>query len=131
MDRNVLDVIERELDQEVRARFPGGAVRRVLLLQHGDDPQVEPRDLWVRVLLESAGPDDYERAWAAFSGAHQAAIDEFPRYLSEKVREIMHVEFSTGTRPGSGCPTTRNGSWARPPSSAPRCTRPGWRRWTR
>jgi hypothetical protein len=93
MDRNVLDVIERELDDEVRTRFPGGAVRQVALLQYGDDPQIEPRDLWVRVLLDSDGPDDYERSWKAFADAHQAAIDEFPRYLAEKVREIMNVEF--------------------------------------
>ena len=93
MDRTVLDVIEREIDDEVRTRFPGGAVRRVALLQYGDDPQIEPRDLWVRVLLHSDGPSDYDRAWKAFADAHQAAIDEFPRYLAEKVREIMNVEF--------------------------------------
>ena len=93
MDRNVLDVIERELDDEVRTRFPGAAVRQVALLQYGDDPQIEPRDLWVRVLLDSDGPEDYERSWKAFADAHQAAIDEFPRYLTEKVHEIMNVEF--------------------------------------
>ena len=93
MDRNVLDVIQRELDDEVRARFPGAAVRQVVLLQHGDDPQVEPRDLWVRVFLDSDGAEDYEDAWKAFADAHQAAIDEFPRYLAEKVHEIMQVEF--------------------------------------
>ena len=93
MDRNVLDVIERELDDEVRTRFPGAAVRHVALLQYGDDPQIEPRDLWVRVLLDSDGPEDYDRSWKAFADAHQAAIEEFPRYLAEKVHEIMHVEF--------------------------------------
>ena len=96
MDRNVLDVIERELDAEVRTRFPGAAVRQVMLLQHGDDPQIEPRDLWVRVLLDSDGAEGhegYERSWKAFADAHQAAIDEFPRYLAEKVHEIMQVEF--------------------------------------
>jgi hypothetical protein len=93
MDRDVLDVIEREIDDEARTRFPGGAVRRVALLQYGDDPQIDPRDLWVPVLLNSAGPEDYERSWQAFAGAHQAAIEEFPRYLAEKVREIINVEF--------------------------------------
>jgi hypothetical protein len=93
MDRAVLDVIEREIAAEVRTRFPGGAVRQVALLQYGDDPQIEPRDLWVRVLLDSGGPEDYERSWQAFAGTHQAAIDEFPRYLAEKVHEIINVEF--------------------------------------
>ena len=103
MDRNVLDVIERELDDEVRTRFPGGAVRHVALLQYGDDPQIEPRDLWVRVLLDSGGPEDYDRSWKAFADAHQAAIDEFPRYLTEKVHEIMNVEFRFADGTGSGC----------------------------
>jgi hypothetical protein len=35
MDRAVLDVIEREIDDEVRTRFPGVAVRQVALLQYG------------------------------------------------------------------------------------------------
>jgi hypothetical protein len=102
MDRKVLDVIQREIDDEVRTRFPGSAVRQVVLLQYGDYPQIEPRDLWVRVLLDSDGPEDYERSWKAFADAHQAAIDELPRYLAEKVHEVMKVEFrfadSTGTR---------------------------------
>jgi hypothetical protein len=42
MDRDVLDTIEREIDQEVRARFPGSAVRQAVLLQYGDDPEIEP-----------------------------------------------------------------------------------------
>jgi hypothetical protein len=103
MDRNVLDVIERELDDEVRTRFPGAAVRHVALLQYGDDPQIEPRDLWVRVLLDSDGPEDYDRSWKAFADAHQAAIDEFPRYLTDKVHEIMNVEFRFADGTGSGC----------------------------
>ena len=103
MDRAVLDVIEREIDHEVRTRFPGGAVRHVALLQYGDDPQIEPRDLWVRVLLDSDGPEDYERSWKAFAATHQAAIEEFPRYLTEKVHEIMNVEFRFSDVAVGGC----------------------------
>ncbi|HEX4089741.1 MAG TPA: hypothetical protein VHZ33_13580 [Trebonia sp.] len=96
MDRTVLDVIQREIDDEVRTRFPGDAVRQVALLQYGDDPQIEPRDLWVRVVLDPGGSEDFERSWRAFSDRHQAAIDEFPRYLADKVHEIMNVEFRFG-----------------------------------
>jgi hypothetical protein len=68
------------------------------------------------VLLDSAGPADYERSWQAFAGTHQAVIEEFPRYLAEKVREIINVEFrfseNTGIRggidgPQYGFPTGR------------------------
>ena len=58
MDRDVLDTIEREIDQEVRARFPGTAVRQAVLLQYGDDPEIEPGALWVRVLLDADEPED-------------------------------------------------------------------------
>jgi hypothetical protein len=99
MDRDVLDVVEREIDDEVRARFPGGAVRQVVLLQYGDDPQIEPGDLWVRVLLEADGPEDYERSQKAFLDTHEAAIEQFPRYLAEKVHEIINVEFTFSDNP--------------------------------
>ena len=55
MDRIGLDEIEREIDAEARERFPGGAMRQVLLLQYGDDPEIEPGDLWVRVFFKVAG----------------------------------------------------------------------------
>ena len=55
LDRAVLDQQQRRLDEQVRARFPDGGVQRVTLLQHGDDPQVEPGDLLVRVFIEETG----------------------------------------------------------------------------
>jgi hypothetical protein len=126
MDRNVLDVIEREIADEVRTRFPGGAVRHVALLQYGDDPQVEPGDLWVRVLLDSDGPEDYDRSWKAFADTHQAAIEEFPRYLAEKVREIMNMEFRFGDNTEAGC--DRNGPQYGYPTGQRLCDYQEWER---
>jgi len=95
MDRGVLDVVEREIDQEARARFPGTAVRQAVLLQYGDDPLIEPGDLWVRVLLDE--PDEPEDDWGplmtAFQQANETAIEQFRGYLAEKLREIMAVEY--------------------------------------
>jgi len=95
VDRDVLDTIEREIDQEVRSRFPGTAVRQAVLLQYGDDPLIEPGDLWVRVLLdEPDGPNDF---WGppmtAFQQANEAAIEQFRGYLATTLREIMAVEY--------------------------------------
>jgi hypothetical protein len=126
MDRNVLDVIEREIADEVRTRFAGGAVRHVALLQYGDDPQIEPRDLWVRVLLNSDGPEDYDRSWKAFADTHQAAIEEFPRYLAEKVREIMNMEFRFGDNTEAGC--DRNGPQYGYPTGQRLCDYQEWER---
>jgi hypothetical protein len=103
MNRGVLDTIEREIDQEVRARFPGTAVRQAVLLQYGDDPRIEPGDLWVRVLLDQPdGPvDDWGPVMAAFEQAHETAIGQFRGYLAEKLREIMVVEYVFANHPGS------------------------------
>jgi Arc/MetJ-type ribon-helix-helix transcriptional regulator len=107
MDRDVLDVIEREIDQAVRARFPGTAVRQAVLLQYGDDPGIEPGDLLVRVLLdEPDGPDDdWGPALTVFEQANEAAIERFRGYLAVKLREIMAVEYvfsNTVTWDGEG-----------------------------
>ncbi|MGH3274120.1 MAG: hypothetical protein ACRDNZ_07320 [Streptosporangiaceae bacterium] len=107
MDRDVLDVIEREIDQEARARFPGTAVRQAVLLQYGDDPEIEPGDLWVRVLLdEPDGPDDdWGPVLTAFEQANETAIEQFRGYLAAKLREIIAVEYvfsNTVTYDGDG-----------------------------
>jgi hypothetical protein len=94
MDRVGLADIEREIDAEARERFPGDGVRQVVLLQYGDDPEIEPGDLWVRVLLAADGPDDYERSVQAFQQDHAAAMDEFAGHLARTLREIRVVEFT-------------------------------------
>jgi hypothetical protein len=101
MDRDVLDVIEREIDQEVRARFPGSPVRQAVLLQYGDDPLIEPGDLWVRVLLDEPDrpEDDWGPAMTAFQQANETAIEQFRGYLAAKLREIMAVEYVFGDNP--------------------------------
>jgi hypothetical protein len=101
MDRDVLDVVEREIDQEMRARFPGTAVRQAVLLKYGDDPEIEPGDLWVRVLLdEPDGPDDnWAPVMTAFQHANETAIEQFRGYLAAKLREIMAVEYVFSNNP--------------------------------
>jgi hypothetical protein len=98
-DRAVIDSIEREIEHEVHKRFPGDAVRRVVLQHYGDDPEIEPGQLFVRVLLRADRPEDYEQIPTAFEREHQAALEEFSRYLAENVREIRLVEFIFGDNP--------------------------------
>jgi Arc/MetJ-type ribon-helix-helix transcriptional regulator len=99
MDRAVFDSIEREIDDEVRARFPADVIKQAVLLHHGDDPEIEPGELWVRVLLPAGRPEDYEQILRAFQRDHQAAMEEIPRYLAEKLREIRLVEFTFSNNP--------------------------------
>jgi hypothetical protein len=99
MDRAVFESVEREIDDEVRARFPGDVIKRAVLLHYGDDPEIEPGQLWVRVLLRADRPEDYEQIVSAFWRDHQAAVEQFPRYLAETLREIRLVEFTFPDNP--------------------------------
>jgi hypothetical protein len=99
MDRAGFDSIEREIDDEVRARFPGDVIKQAVLLHYSDDPEIEPGELWVRILLPADRPEDYEQILMAFERDHRAAMQEIPRYLAEKLREIRLVEFTFPDNP--------------------------------
>jgi hypothetical protein len=74
-----------------------------LLLRYGDDPEIEPADLWVRVIPAADGPEDWERSLTAFCDTHEAAIDQFVSYLAEKLCQIRILEFTFNV------PVTRDG----------------------
>ena len=99
MDRVVFDRIEREIDDEVRARFPADVIKQAVLLHYGDDPEIEPGELFVRVFLRADRPEDYEQIILAFERDHQAAIEEFLLELVAKLREIRLVEFTFPDNP--------------------------------
>ena len=101
MDRAVYASIEREIEDEVHKRFPGDVVRRTVLLHYGDDPEIEPGELWVRVLLRADRPEDYGQIILAFERDQLTALEEFPRYLADKLREIRLVEFTFSDNPAT------------------------------
>jgi len=99
MDRAMFENVEREIDDEVHKRFPGDVIKQAVLLHYGDDPEIEPGELWVRVLLRADRPEEYEQILLAFDRDHQAALEEFPRYLAENLREIRLIEFTFSDNP--------------------------------
>ncbi len=74
-------------------------IKQAVLLHHGDDPEREPGELWVRVLLPADRPEDYEQILLTFERDHQAAIEEFLLELVAKLREIRLVEFTFSNNP--------------------------------
>ncbi len=111
--------LEREINSEVRARFDAGAVRRVAVLQHDDDPAIEPDELLVRVFIETADEPADQRALEEWARAHQAGMRRMRRELSLRLPEARLLEFaidapgtgaagadSPAPAPGSRCPTT-------------------------
>jgi hypothetical protein len=104
VERAAAERLERLIDREVKARFPAGAVRRVAVLQHGDDPAVEPDELLVRLFIETGGgPDDYQRSLDAWAQAHQAAMKRIRRELSLRLPPARLLEFTVDgvSDPGS------------------------------
>ena len=100
MDRAALDALQSKLEEQVKEHFPDDGVQRVVLLQHGDDPQVEPGGLWVRVLVEVAGiPSDREGSqariqfFAAWRDAHQAMRNELQREFAQVLPAARVLEF--------------------------------------
>jgi len=61
VDQAALEHVQQLLDDQIRARFPGGGIERVVLLQYGDDPVVEPGQFVLRIIV-SAGAEKEERA---------------------------------------------------------------------
>jgi hypothetical protein len=95
MERAELDQIERVINHELRERFLTGAVQRAVLLQHGDDPAIEPGQLLVRVFVPAPDrPDDYEQALAAWQDAHRTGMDRLRRELSLRLPAARLLEFT-------------------------------------
>ena len=90
MDRAEQDRLERVINHEVRERFLAGAVRRAVVLQHGDDPGVGAGQLMVRVFVTA----EDATGLAAWQRAHQQGMDTFRRELSLRLPAARLLEFT-------------------------------------
>jgi hypothetical protein len=100
MERAGQAMVERVINHEMQERFGAGAVQRAVLLQHGDDPAIEPGQLLVRVFVEASD----EPGLTAWQSAHQAEIDAIRRELSLRLPAARLLEFtidSPGDQPGA------------------------------
>ena len=104
MERADKDQIERAINHTVKERFSEGAVERAVLLEHGDDPAIEPGQLMVRVFVPAPEEStDYGQALAAWQEAHQAGMDTMRRELSLRLPSARLLEF-TFDDPGETMP---------------------------
>jgi hypothetical protein len=90
MERAEQAMVERVINHEMQQRFSAGAVRRAVLLQHDDDPAIEPGELLVRVFVEASD----EPGLTAWQSAHQAGIDAIRRELSLRLPAARLLEFT-------------------------------------
>jgi hypothetical protein len=96
MERAEQAMVERVINHEMQERFSAGAVQRAVLLQHGDDPAIEPGELLVRVFVEASD----EPGLTAWQSAHQGGIDAIRRELSLRLPAARLLEF-TFDQPGA------------------------------
>jgi len=73
--------------------FPDGGVQRIALLQHGDDPAVEPGDVLARVFIEQAGGNPNLPTWHR---DHETMIGDLQRELAQQLPGASHLEFWFG-----------------------------------
>jgi hypothetical protein len=74
-------------------------VRKVEVLQYGDEPVIEPGQVTVRVILNPAGEDPGETI-EAFEKAHQDTITELRARIAQKMPFIGRLQFTVP--PGEG-----------------------------
>ena len=104
MEQAELDRIRQQFDQQVHSRFPEGTIRRVAVLQHGDDPEVEPGQLLARVVVETPdGRKGREQAFRALHEGHHAAFTELREELNKLPVPVM-LQFVAGGERGEGEP---------------------------
>ena len=103
MERVTLERLQRMIDDEVKERFPEGAVRQVVLLQYGDDPVVEPGEVRVRVII----PKDYKAGDKDWAHENSTRIMGFRHWLAERLPEVSGLEVIPD---GPGVPS---GHWTR------------------
>jgi hypothetical protein len=94
LEQAALDHLQQLIEDEVKSRFPGVPVGRVMLLQYGDDPVVEPGELAVRVILTAEGDgEEREQVLQDFGRSFHRELEKFREELSQKLPEARRLEF--------------------------------------
>ena len=96
MEQGEREEFNRVVDHEVKGHFPAGAVRRAVLLRHGDEQGIEAGYLLLRVFVEV--PD--EQRLAVWRDTHRAEVDGLRRDLSRRLPSARLLEL-TFDEPGA------------------------------
>jgi hypothetical protein len=100
VDQAALEHVQQLLDEQIKARFPGGGIEQVTLLQYGDDPVVEPGQFVLRLIV-AAGADKEERERIAddFHRAFHRELESLRDELRKKLPEATRIEIRFGDTP--------------------------------
>ncbi len=101
LDKATTDLIE----QEVKRHFPEGALGNiaVAVLQHGDDPAVEPGQIVIQMTVEAAAPaESDEDPLDAFHRANRDAIQQLKRDIPQRWPQANRFKIITGQADAQG-----------------------------
>jgi hypothetical protein len=100
MEQAALLKLQGKLDEQVKQHFPDDGVQQVTLLQHGDDPKVEPGGLWVRITIklpdapsDTDGLGSRKRALDAWQQAREPMLAELQREFAQALPDARMLEF--------------------------------------
>ena len=86
------DVPAAQAEERIRSAFPEGAIDRVQVLAHGDDPEVGPGETAVRVFLSRAGrPEGPEADKEILTTFRDAVLAPAPLALERLADELAFV----------------------------------------
>jgi hypothetical protein len=105
MEQSELTRIKERIDREIRDRFPQDAIESVQVLEHNEDPQVEPGQLLARVVFNA--PDgDFEERTRVLETMHDERRESFKQLRKEldKLPVNVLLQFVAGTFPEPGEP---------------------------
>jgi hypothetical protein len=105
VEQAALDHLQQLVETEVKARFPGGGIERVVVLQYGDEPVIEPGELAVRIFVAAKGDTaERERVAEDFGRAFRQELERLREDLVAKLPEArsLEVRFGDDIRAGNG-----------------------------
>jgi hypothetical protein len=90
------------VEKHVRSFFPDGVINRVQVLEYGDDPEVEPGDIAVRVFFRRPDRPEGEEAGEEIVGSFEKANRECLKKLDDELpRFVAWVEFQPDSPGGA------------------------------
>jgi hypothetical protein len=97
MEKAALDQIQKRIQDEIKKRIPAGGIERIVLLQYGDDPVVEPGELAIRIFV-AAGDDEEQRERVAhdFGSTYRHELERLREDMAVKLPEVRSLEVRFG-----------------------------------
>jgi hypothetical protein len=99
VDQEDKERLERGAEEELNRRSGDGTVQKVEVLQHGDEPEIEPGQAMVRVTLNPAG-EDPDETLHAFEKAHSEAIEELCKTIARTMPTVTRVQLTLPVQRG-------------------------------